>query len=308
MVRLQPTRPQYRGRLAPSPTGFLHLGHARTFWIAQERARACDGTLVLRVEDLDAGRCRPEFVSALFEELRWFGFEWQEGPDIGGDFGPYIQSQRQELYQRAFEELKAGGFIYPCTCSRQDVLRALTAPHAGEDEPVYPGTCRPGPGNSNPASFQLADEVPPGARRHSRVAFRNWRFQVPDGETISFVDGYCGPQKFVAGKDFGDFVVWRHDGIPAYQLAVVADDAAMQITEVVRGQDLLRSTARQLLLYHALGKAPPRFFHCPLVTDEGGLRLAKRSDALSLRSLRQQGASPESLRQGWEKLTKKQIT
>ena len=237
----------------------------------------------MRVEDLDYARCKPQFVSAMFEDLRWFGFEWQEGPDIGGHLAPYIQSQRREQYLEAFNQLKAGGFVYPCTCSRQDVLRALTAPHAGDDEPIYPGTCRPKPGNPKAVSSRPT----------------NWRFRVPDGESISFVDGYCGPQQFVAGKDFGDFVIWRHDGVPAYQLAVVVDDANMQITEIVRGQDLLRSTARQLLLYRALGKTPPAFYHCPLVTDDAGVRLAKRHDALSLRSLRQHSNTPASLRQGW---------
>src|ERR1043166_1275443 len=133
----------YRGRLAPSPTGLLHLGHARTFWTAQQRAEAAKGSLVLRNEDLDRGRCRPEFVSAMFEDLGWFGLRWQEGPDCGGAFAPYSQSERTALYREAFEKLRAGGFIYPCTCSRQDVLRALSAPHAGEEEPIYPGTCRP---------------------------------------------------------------------------------------------------------------------------------------------------------------------
>src|SRR5439155_12905885 len=133
---------EYRGRIAPSPTGYLHLGHARTFWIAQRRAQAKNGVLVLRNEDLDPARCKPEFVSALIEDLRWFGFHWQEGPDCGGPFGPYTQSERHELYRAAFEKLRQGGFLYPCTCSRQDVLRALQAPHDGEDEPLYPGTCR----------------------------------------------------------------------------------------------------------------------------------------------------------------------
>src|SRR6266849_1749446 len=133
----------YRGRLAPSPTGLLHLGHARTFWVAQNRAAADGGTLVLRNEDLDRARCKPEFVSAMLEDLHWFGLEWQEGPDCGGRFGPYSQSERRELYITALEKLRHGGFIYPCVCSRQDVLRALQAPHGGEDEPIYPGTCRP---------------------------------------------------------------------------------------------------------------------------------------------------------------------
>ena len=269
----------YRGRLAPSPTGYLHLGHASTFWTAQQRARAASGTLVLRNEDLDRSRCRREFVSAMFEDLRWFGFEWQEGPDEGGAFGPYNQSERREFYLASFEKLRAAGVIYPCTCSRQDVLRAAQAPHEGEDEPIYPGTCR---------NKSIAD-IDPKARM-------SWRFRVPDGEAIAFSDGHYGPQQFVAGEDFGDFVVWRHDGVPSYQLAVVVDDAAMQVTEVVRGQDLLKSTARQLLIYGALSLGPPRFFHCPLLTDETGVRLAKRHDALSLRALRRQSLSPDALR------------
>ena len=271
----------YRGRLAPSPTGYLHLGHARTFWAAQQRASANNGVLVLRNEDLDAMRFKLEFVDAMIEDLKWFEFEWQEGPDCGGPFGPYNQSERSHFYRAAVTTLRKGGFIYPCTCSRSDVLRALAAPHQGEEEPVYPGTCR------NNRESEIAD------RKFS------WRFRVPDGETISFVDGNCGPQQFVAGKDFGDFVVWRHDDVPAYQLSVVVDDAAMRITEVVRGADLLVSTARQILLYRALNLEPPRFHHCPLMSDENGVRLAKRHEALSLRTLRAQGSRPEDLRRDW---------
>jgi glutamyl-tRNA synthetase len=219
----------------------------------------------------------------MFEDLRWFGFEWQEGPDVGGAYGPYAQSERLELFREAFEKLKASGTVYPCICSRQDVLRSVAAPHAGEEEPLYPGTCR---ANAPRAEFPKGTRV-------------NWRFRVPDGEPIEFEDGHCGPQRFIAGKDFGDFVVWRHDDIPAYQLAVVVDDAAMKINEVVRGEDLLTSTARQILLYRALGLAPPGFYHCGLVRDQSGERLAKRHDALSLRGLRQQGISPGTLRANW---------
>jgi glutamyl/glutaminyl-tRNA synthetase len=280
----------YRGRLAPSPTGYLHLGHARTFWIAQQRARMHRGTIILRNEDLDHSRVRPEFVDAMLTDLTWFGLEWTEGPDRGGPFKPYTQSQRRGLYRRAFERLQAAGHLYPCSCSRKDITQALTAPHDVDDEPVYPGTCRP---------MSTSARERPGHVSNidgTSVSPVNWRFRVPDGEVISFIDRQYGPQQFLAGKDFGDFVVWRHDQVPAYQLAVVVDDHAMRITEVVRGADLLRSTARQMLLYRALGFTAPDFFHCPLMTDGRGSRLAKRHDALSLRTLRAQGRTPEELR------------
>jgi glutamyl-tRNA synthetase len=271
----------YRGRLAPSPTGYLHLGHARTFWIAQERARAAGGTLILRNDDLDRARCRPEFVAAMYEDLHWFGFDWSEGPDVGGPYAPYNQSERLSLYIAAFERLRIGGFLYPCTCSRQDVLRALAAPHQGEEEPLYPGTCR-GESPDRP-----------------RVGV-NWRFSVPEGTAISFVDGALGLHTETAGRDFGDFLVWRKDDLPSYQLACTVDDAAMGITEVVRGADLLTSTCRQLLLYRALGEPEPAFHHCPLMNDEHGQRLAKRHDALSLRTLRERGSAPSALRSYWK--------
>lgn len=246
--------------------------------MAQQRAHEHGGTLILRNEDLDRDRCKPDFVQAMFEDLRWFGFEWSEGPDCGGPFAPYNQGERMEHYRATLNKLIENGTIYPCTCSRKDIQAAVTAPHAADDEALYPGTCR-----SN-------QKLEIGNRKFS------WRFRVPDGETISFNDANLGPQQFVAGRDFGDFIVWRHDDVPAYQLACVADDAAMQITEVVRGADLLVSTARQLLLYRSLGLTPPAFFHCPLMTDASGARLAKRHDALSLRKLREQGRSPEEIR------------
>jgi glutamyl/glutaminyl-tRNA synthetase len=273
----------YRGRLAPSPTGYLHLGHAQTFWTAQERARARGGTLLLRNDDLDHTRCKPEFVTAMYEDLKWFGFEWSEGPDCGGPFAPYNQSERFTYYRAALAQLRGGGFIYPCTCSRKDIAAAARAPHAeDDDEPLYPGTCR-----ANKNSLPLATRF-------------SWRFRVPDGEAISFGDENLGEQRFIAGKDFGDFVVWRPDDVPAYQLACVADDSAMLITEVVRGADLLKSTARQLLLYRALNLTPPRFYHGALMTDETGQRLTKRHNALSLRTLRQRGESSEALRANWK--------
>jgi glutamyl-tRNA synthetase len=244
----------------------------------------------MRNEDLDPNRSKSFFVSAFYEDLLWFGFEWQEGPDCGGPCGPYSQSERRALYSAALDKLRCGGFIYPCTCSRQDVLRAAQAPHMGEDEPIYPGTCRP----RSPSAFAKTKE--PRTQGAARI---NWRFRVPDAQAIEFVDGRSGRCQFTAGKDFGDFIVWRHDDIPSYQLAVVVDDAAMGITEVVRGEDLLKSTARQLLLYAALNLRPPTFYHCALVTDAAGVRLAKRHAALSLRALRAAGTDPDELRKGW---------
>ena len=224
----------------------------------------------------------------MFEDLKWLGISWQEGPDIGGSFGPYQQSKRRCFYVDAWQEMLTRGFIYPCTCSRKDLAQASQAPHEGvgndvalDDEPIYPGTCR-----KNTASG--AD--PGGA---------NWRFRVPDGEIIRFNDICFGPQEFTSGRDFGDFVIWRRDDVPAYQLAVVVDDAAMKITEVVRGADLLRSAARQILLQRALKVPQLSYYHCPLVTDDSGVRLAKRHDAFSLRALRAGGADPAKLRAGW---------
>ena len=288
---------KYRGRLAPSPTGYLHLGHARTFLMAQRRAEQHGGMLVLRNEDLDGERCKPEYVSAMLEDLRWLGLRWSDGPDCGGPFGPYVQSQRRGFYVEAFHKLRAGGFIYPCRCSRRDVEQAVQAPHLGEEEPVYPGTCRP----SQVRDYRVAgwESSLPKAEprfRAGQTGIRiSWRFRVTDGEVVTFVDRAMNEQIFVAGKDFGDFVVWRPDDVPSYQLAVTVDDAAMCITEVVRGEDLLLSTARQILVYRALGLAAPGFWHCPLMKDEHGARLAKRHDSLSLRALRSQGITPEIL-------------
>jgi glutamyl-tRNA synthetase len=269
----------YRGRIAPSPTGYLHLGHARTFWAAYERGLSQHGTLVFRNEDLDPQRSRPEFTMAMMEDLRWLGIEWQEGPDVGGPFAPYAQSQRRDLYLAVWRTLLDGGWIYPCSCSRKDLATAPQAPN-DEGEPVYPGTCR----------WRLGESAltPAGA---------NWRFRVPDGERICFTDLLQGEQEYTAGRDFGDFLVWRRDDVPAYQLAVVADDQAMQITEVVRGADLLVSTARQILLMRALRVNPPVWAHCGLVRDANGQRLAKRHDSLSLRALRQSGLSPQQVRE-----------
>jgi len=293
-----PSQRDYRGRLAPSPTGYLHLGHARTFWVAWKRARTAGGKLIFRNEDLDFQRCRPQFVRAMYEDLHWLGLDWDEGPDIGGPYAPYSQSERRTFYVEAWRKLRDGGFIYPCTCSRKDLERALSAPHeplhsadfanaavpGADDELPYPGTCR--------AKISTA-------KNYDSPAGVSWRFLVPDGRGISFTDGHFGPQQFVAGRDFADFLLWRRDDIPAYQLAVVVDDEAMQITEVVRGADLLKSTARQLLLINALKYSQPAYFHCPLLRDQNNLRLAKRHDALSLRALLEQGVQAEELTKGF---------
>jgi glutamyl/glutaminyl-tRNA synthetase len=239
--------------------------------------------LILRNEDLDPQRCKAEFVAAMIEDLKWLGISWSEGPDCGGRYGPYTQSERREYYLNAWKQLRDGGLIYPCTCSRKDVAQAAGAPNDADDEPIYSGRCR----------AKVAD-----AANCEQPAGVNWRFRVPDSEEISFTDIHLGRQRMVAGRDFGDFMVWRRDDVPAYQLAVVVDDAAMRITEVVRGADLLKSTARQILLYRALGSPIPDFYHCDLVRDDNGLRLAKRHDSLSIRKLREMGWTPEQERVG----------
>jgi glutamyl-tRNA synthetase len=266
---------KYRGRLAPSPTGYLHLGHARTFWIAAEHARAAGGELLLRNDDLDAVRFRLDFVAAMLEDLRWLGFTWLE-PIVA-------QSARLARYRAALEKLHAARLIFPCTRTRRDVLGAIGAPHEGgaDDEPVYPPQFRP------PADAPL----PPLGEKVNV----NWRFRVPDGEELAFTDGRFGPQRAVAGRAFGDFLVWRKDDVPSYQLACAVDDAELGITEVVRGADLIKSTFRQLLLIRALGHAAPAYYHAPLMLDEKGERLAKRHDALALRTLRERGVKPEEI-------------
>ena len=248
--------------------------------------------LLLRNEDLDPQRSKLEFADAMLEDLTWLGIHWQEGPDAGGTSGPYSQSQRRDLYLSVWRKLLLGGFLYPCTCSRRELAGIAQAPHEnpsgrfeGDEGPMYPGTCR---GKWSP---DLAEQ-------YASPAGVNWRFRVPDGEAVTFDDGHFGPQRFIAGEDFGDFPVWRRDDVPAYQLAVVADDQAMRITEVVRGADLLLSTARQILLYRALSWPEPKWYHCPLVIDERGERLAKRHDALAIRTLREQGRTPEEVRSG----------
>jgi len=269
-----------RGRLAPTPTGLLHVGHARTFAIAAERAGGAG--LVMRIEDLDRGRCREEFVEAAFEDLRWLGIDWTEGPDLGGPHAPYRQSERTDWYLEVWRRLEQAAAIYPSPHSRRDVEAAATAPHAAE--PIFPTALRPPSG----AGWERAAD--PGG-----VA---WRFLVPDGRVIEFEDGIRGTVRRTAGIDFGDFVVWRRDHLAAYELAVVADDHSMEIAEVVRGEDLLTSTARQILLYEALGWKPPNWAHAPLVCDASGERLAKRTAGLAIRDLRAAGRSPAEVLTG----------
>jgi glutamyl-tRNA synthetase len=271
----------YRGRYAPSPTGPLHLGNARTALIAWLHARAAGGRFVLRVEDLDGPRVRPGMEARILEELRWLGIDWDEGPDVGGPAGPYRQSALAGRYADALDRLREAGLAYPCFCSRAEIAAASQAPHGpADDGPRYPGSCR-GLGAAEVA-------------RRSALRRPAWRLRVPDGP-IRFEDAVHGATELDVGATVGDFVVMRADGIAAYQLAVAADDAAMGISDVVRGEDLLPSTARQLLVYRALGLPAPRFAHVPLVVGEDGERLAKRHGALSLGELRERGADPRAV-------------
>ena len=272
----------YRGRIAPSPTGYLHLGHARTFWIAMERAKAENGILIFRNEDLDAQRCKAEYSESAKDDLKWFGCDWQEGPDKGGAYGPYEQSKRTDLYLNAWKILKENKRIYPCTKSRKDLRKSKENQGNNDQEPIYPEAWRP--------SHDVGDSM------QSPNGY-NWRFRVPDNKKIDFIDQRLGPCQFSSSIDFGDFLVWRKDGVPSYELSVVVDDAAMNITEVVRGEDLLISTARQLLIYKALGLTPPQFYHTPLVVDDTGNRLSKRSHSVSLKELKNQGYDPNRLRE-----------
>jgi glutamyl-tRNA synthetase len=260
----------YCGRIAPTPTGLLHAGHAATFRVAHARARAAGGRILLRIEDIDPDRCRPEFTAAAIEDLRWLGLDW--------DGEPILQSARRDVFLAAWRRLRDGGFVYPSPHSRREIEQATGI--ANEEEPIFPPAWR------SPVEGALEQDSPAGV---------NWRFRVPDGEVIAFEDGRRGRVELVAGRDFGDFVVWRRDDVPAYELAVVADDIAMGITEVVRGEDLLVSTARQLLLYRALGAEPLAFYHCPLVYGPDGRRLAKRDAATGIRALREAGLPPESI-------------
>lgn len=253
------------GRYAPSPTGRLHLGNARTALLAWLSVRAAKGRFVLRVEDLDPQRSKPEHERRQLEDLRWLGLDWDEGPDVGGPHGPYRQSQRVDLYADALARLDT----YPCTCTRKELRETASAPHGVE--PIYPGTCRD------------------GTRHPERPASLRWR--SPAGE-ICFHDRILGRHCQDVRRDVGDFVLHRGDGAWAYQLAVVVDDAAMQVSEVLRGADLLDSTARQIALARALGLPVPSYAHAPLVVGPDGEKLSKRHGAPDLSDLRERGVDP----------------
>ena len=275
-----------RCRYAPSPTGGAHLGNARTALLAWLQCRAMGGSFILRVEDLDVGRVRPGLTEQQLDELRWLGLDWDEGPDVGGPFGPYLQSLRMDSYEAALRTLAARGSLFECTCSRKDIASAASAPHEGDEGLTYPGTCR-------------ARRVPPDTSSvlvHARGAAA-LRFRVEPGE-VCFHDLLWGRWCTTPASRSGDFVVRRRDGVPAYHLAVAVDDDAMRVTHVVRAADLLDATANQILLYHALGLAPPAFLHVPLVLGADGQRLAKRHGAVSLTELRQGGADPRRV-VGW---------
>jgi glutamyl-tRNA synthetase len=261
------------GRLAPSPTGAQHVGNARTYLVAWLSVRARGGKLVLRIEDIDSPRVKPGAVDAACADLRWLGLDWDEGP--------VVQSQRLPEYEAALNRLKEQELVYPCTCSRSDVEQSGSAPH-GESagapgrEIAYPGTC---------AGRKATDAATLEGRPFA------WRFRVP-AEELSYDDGYLGPQRLRPG---GDFVVWKSAGSPAYQLAVVVDDAAQGVCQVVRGSDLVPSTPRQILLYRSLGLKAPSFTHIPLVVGPDGRRLAKRHGDTRLSSLRAAGVKAEAL-------------
>jgi glutamyl-tRNA synthetase len=268
------TRSPAVGRLAPSPTGGLHLGNARTFLIAWLDARSRGGRVVLRIEDIDASRVRPEAIAGAVADLAWLGLDWDEGP--------VLQSSRLDRYREALDVLKARERVYPCTCTRADIARAASAPHASDEGPTYPGTC---------AGRSAGDAIALGDRPFA------WRFRVPPG-LVGWEDFHLGPMSMDPSLVGGDFVVARSNGPPSYQLAVAVDDAAMAVNRVVRGDDLTTSTPRQILLFDSLGLSRPDFGHVPLVVEPDGRRLAKRDQSIKLATIRDRGVDPRRL-VGW---------
>jgi glutamyl-tRNA synthetase len=270
-----------RGRYAPSPTGEIHLGNASSALLAWLSIRARDGSFVMRMEDLDRNRVQPGLAEQILEELAWLGLDWDEGPDCGGTYAPYDQWSRRGLYREAFEILRDRERLYPCFCSRKDIAAAASAPQTPGEELRYPGTCR----QLDPD--EARKRITPG-RRHA------WRFRVAPQPPPGFEDLVRGRWDDDRTAP-GDFVVWRSDEVPAYHLAVVVDDAAMAIDEVVRGDDLLSSTLRQLLLFEALDHRAPRFGHVPLLLGMDGVRLSKRHQGTTLRELRDAGFTAEQI-------------
>ncbi|MCK8488470.1 tRNA glutamyl-Q(34) synthetase GluQRS [Paenibacillus sp. MBLB2552] len=272
-----------RGRFAPTPSGDMHLGNAKIALLSWLQMRAVGGIFVLRIEDIDIQRSKPEITERILTDLRWLGLDWDEGPGASEVSGPYYQSQRTELYEEALAKLAAEGRLYPCFCSRAELLAVAGAPHGLSSEGApYPGTCR-----------GLSPEERERRAQHKEPSLR---FAIGPA-AVSFIDGIAGPQVFPPGSG-GDFVVRRADRMYSYQLAVTVDDARMGITDVLRGDDLLDSTPRQLHLYTALGLTPPDFAHAPLILGEDGRRLAKRHGDLGISALRAAGTKPETVI-GW---------
>lgn len=270
-----------RGRFAPSPSGYMHLGNAWTALLAWLQVRQLGGKMVLRIEDLDPQRSKQLYVDQIMDDLQWLGLDWDEGPDVGGPHGPYRQSARRALYEQALHRLEQQGLVYRCFCTRRERHEAALAPHAGEEGPAYDGRCR---------RITLAQQ------RELVAAGRPFalRLRVPPG-TVEVHDMCRGVYRQDVARTVGDFIVRRADGVHAYQLAVVVDDAAMGITHVLRGDDLLPSTPRQLALYHFLGLLSPTFTHVPLLCGPDGARLSKRHAALALAQLRRAGVTADAV-------------
>jgi len=263
-----------RGRYAPSPTGLIHVGNARTALAAWLSVRSQEGTFVWRLEDLDPPRVIPGMAEAAMEDLAWLGLDWDEGP--------YVQSERSAFYEEALAKLAAAGRLFPCRRSRKDLHAIASAPHGPESTAPYPAAFRP-------------ERLDPGW--FEQISDAALRFLVHDGP-VEWIDRVYGSQTGRVDQTVGDFVLKRRDGLYAYQLAVVVDDLLMGINEVVRGADLLDSTARQIQLIEALGGVPPVYAHIPLVVNAQGEKLSKRDEGLTLRSLRETGISSEALA-GW---------